>query len=116
MLEGDVQMTSETWSMLFPLLSGLAELLGRGGWVNACAFCIFFPRSLLGTIPLGGVDEWVLISQNGCYRVQLTHPAPHTRERVCFPESPCWKVRVLTPIVQMMKLRLRDRANGSGKA
>lgn len=52
---------------------------------------------------------------NGCYRVQLTHPAPHTRERVCFPESPCWKVRVLTPIVQMMKLRLRDRANGRGK-
>ena len=52
---------------------------------------------------------------NECCRVQLTHPALHTRERVRFPESPCWNVRVLTPIVQMMKLRLRDYANGHGK-
>jgi hypothetical protein len=52
---------------------------------------------------------------NECCWVQLTHPALHTRERVCFPESPCWKVRVLTPIVQMMKLRLRDYVNGRGK-
>ena len=100
--------------MLVPLLSGLVELLGSWRLGERLRLLSILPTFTIGHNSPWGRDEWVLISQMSAVGfsslTQLSMPG-----RVCFPESPCWKVRVLTPIVQMMKLRLRDYANGRGK-
>lgn len=114
MLEGDVQMTLRL-EHAFPLLSGLVELLGSWRLGECLRLLHILPTFTIGHNSPWGRDEWVPYS-NGCYRVQLTTQLPTPgRESLLFLRAPAGRSGPHSHCSDDETLRLRDRANGSGK-